>query len=102
MRAQALEDAALHLLVLDRRFYDEVTSPEILKIGSDPDALQSPLALGLGYLSRLHLPRQIAVDGGKACLDALARKIVEADIIAREGAYMGDAISHLPGANHAD
>ena len=48
------------------------------------------------------LLRHIAVDGRHAGLDAIARHVVQHHGIARQRADMGNAVAHLPGADHPD
>src|SRR5690606_5344138 len=52
-------------------------------------------------LAERDLPRHIAVDGGDAVLDARGGDVVELDLVACQGGYMGDAAAHLAGADDA-
>src|SRR5215208_848998 len=96
------KNTALDLLVLDCRFDDEIASSEILVGERDLDRFERRFALSLAYLSRLDLTREIAVDRCEPGFDAFAREVVETHLQPGERADMGDAVPHLPGADHAD
>ena len=48
------------------------------------------------------MARQIAANGGKPLGDAIGDNVVQQNVKAGERADMGDAVAHLPGADHAD
>mgnify|MGYP001468445788 CR=1 FL=1 len=48
-----------------------------------------------------NLARHVAVDGRKDGFDAVARNVVERDVVTRQRADMRDAVAHLTGADDA-
>ena len=73
-----------------------------LHVGRRGDAFDRYLAVGLGDLLRSNLARHVAADGGKARLDAVLGDIVDQHVKTGEGADVGDAASHLSGADDAN
>ncbi len=96
------EDRALDVLLLGRGLDHEVAVAEVVERLRRRDARERGLARLLGEVALGDLARHVAVDGGKAGLDAVGRDIVEQHVEAGERADMGDAVAHLPGADDAD
>ena len=101
-RADTREDGALGILLLGRRFDDEIAIGEGFERLGRCDALERGLPLLFRDALATHLPCHVAVDGGDPGLDPVGGEIVELDVEPRERADVGDAAAHLPRANHAD
>jgi len=102
MRAQCFEDLLLDVLVLGGGFDDQVMLSES---GKALDRRDSPERCRLNlfaHLSGFDLPGDVVADGGEPCGDALRAHVVEANLEPCKGADMGNARTHLSGANDAD
>ena len=100
--AQIREDLALDVLLLGRGLDHQIAVGQRVVFLRRRDLRERVLARVLGDALLGDLTRHVAVDGRQTRLDAIGRHVVEHDRIARQRADMGNAVAHLPGADHAD
>ena len=100
--AQIGEDLALDVFLLGRGLDHDVASRHSVVFFRRLDARERGLAVFVADRLLADLPRHVAVDGREAGLDAVARHVVQHHRITRQRADMGDAVAHLPGADHPD
>ena len=102
LRHQAGEDLALELLVLGRGLDHEVAVAKQLHALAGLDPAQRLRLVRLAQHLLLHLPAEEVVDPADRGVQRLARDVRQANLVARLGRHLGDAATHLPGADHAD
>ena len=101
-RAQIGEDLALDVFLLGRGLDHESQAAMASYFSAGLMRAERGLAVVVADRLLADLPRHVAVDGRHAGLDAVARHVVQHHRIARQRADMGDAVAHLPGADHPD
>ena len=101
-RQDRLVDFAFDGLVLGRGLDHDIAVAERRVIGRARQAVERVLLVGGADLVALHLAFQVPVDIGDGFVELVLGDIVHHDIDAGDGGDMGDAGSHLPGADDAD
>src|SRR5690606_22151966 len=97
-----LEDLALDALVFGRSLDHEIAVGEGGIVGRGPDALQRGVLVFFREPPARDLALQILRNDLQPGVKTLLTHIGDDDIEAGDGAYMGDAAPHLPGADDAD
>ena len=98
----ALKICVLERLLLGRRLDDEVAVPEGGEVALEADPRQRRVALGLGDAAARDLAVHVAADDVGRRLERGLGDVVERDVEAGEREDVGDAVAHLPGADHAN
>ncbi len=101
-RVELGEDLGLDGLVFDHRLDDELTVGQVGEAGGELQPRERSVAivvaeLALGRRTLQRLGEAVPTRGHQ-----LVRRLVDDDVRAGLGRYLGDARTHLPGADHAD
>ena len=102
VRDQRLEDGLLDLFVLGGRLDDEIDVGDLRGVRRRGDARQGGLGVGLADGALGDLAGKVLLDLAQGGLEPLGAHVVQANLAAAQRAHMGDARSHLAGADDAD
>jgi hypothetical protein len=95
------EDGLLGLFVLGGGLDREVGRPDGLQLGRRLDPADGGPHRFVGDDPAGDLPDHVLFDLGDALVDPVGADVVQQNIVAAQGADMGDARTHLAGADHA-
>ena len=102
MRDELLEYLALDLFVFGRRLDDEIAAAEQRVVDAGLDSAERRRLVVLAQQRAFDLAVQVLVDGRERRVELVLRQVDELHVESGCGADMGNAIAHLPGADHAD
>jgi hypothetical protein len=96
------KDLALDGLVFDDRLDHELTVSEVGQIGRELQPREGSVAIGFTQLAFGRGTLQRLGEAAVARGHQLVRRLIDDDVRAGLGRHLGDARTHLPGADDAD
>ena len=102
MRQKPIKDLLLDLLVLGRRFDDQISFGHVRQILAGHDPCNGLIPRVFCNLLAADLPIQITSDDVHRVFQGIFADVIQNNIIARKCHHVGDPVAHLSGADNTD